>query len=418
MALMDLQVTAGRGIHWLTGNLELKRRIQHPTIKEETGTREPYWFIRVFEPVIRRGGAVDDVRKKYILGPSKGPEAIGVKEAQLRADKILARINGLTQPPEKAGQAALGDFILFERLVEMFREGHLPNIGFGTRKKYEVIIGRHLLPRFTGERLDAITHHDIQVWMNGIRLAWGSKDSIRSCLSRVFEYANENNLYKARNPCHGVNCGRKKFVRSKDILNPELMGRILERVDPRRRLVIETALSNGMRVSEVLGMRWRQIHWDTGFVKLEERYYRGDVDTLKTQASERKITLTGLLDEYRELYRSNGRPAGDVFIFDRGDGSGEPVRDETVREALKAAAKELGVDFLGLGMHTLRRANITWRQGIGASSIEASRMAGHSRVHMTAEYTQVEDRRLQETTAAVRRLWQPKKTKKKNEGGK
>lgn len=405
MAIMDLRVTNGRGIHWLTGNLSLKRRIQHPTIKEETNVREPYWFIRVFEPVVRRGGAVDEVRKKYILGPSRGDSALGVKEAQLQADKILARVNGLMQPPEKKGQTPLGDFILFERLVEMFREGHMPTLGWGTQVRYNKAINSHLLPRFSGERLDAITHHEVQVWINGLRLAWSTKQGIKGILSGLFEYANRNDLYKARNPCSRVNCGRKRSVYSSAIPTPDQMRRILDLVRPaRHRLILETALSNGLRVSEALALRWRQINWTTGIVMLEERLYRGNLDVLKTESAERKITLAGLLDQFRALYEKNGRPPGDAFVFDHGHG--EPPNDQTVRLALKNAAAKVGVDALGFGMHALRRANITWRQGAGgASSIEASRMAGHSKVHITAKYTQVEDRRLQETTAAVRALW-------------
>ncbi len=47
----------------------------------------------------------------------------------------------------------------------------------------------------------------------------------------------------------------------------------------------------------------------------------------------------------------------DAYIFSRNDGSGEPLWDSTVREALKAAAQAAGCDFLGFGMHSFRRAN-------------------------------------------------------------
>jgi len=42
-----------------------------------------------------------------------------------------------------------------------------------------------------------------------------------------------------------------------------------------------------------------------------------------------------------------------------------------VRQALKRAAVAEGCDFPGFGSHSLRRANITWRQEVGGSSIEA-----------------------------------------------
>jgi hypothetical protein len=51
--------------------------------------------------------------------------------------------------------------------------------------------------------------------------------------------------------------------------------------------------------------------------------------------------------------------------------------DSGVRSALKHAAAAEGCDFPGFGPHSLRRANITWRQEVGGSSIETSQIAGH-----------------------------------------
>jgi integrase len=408
--MMDLRVKTARGIQWLVGNLKLTKRIQHPNIQKATDVREPYWFVRVFEPVVQKGGAVEEKRKKYILGPCQGPDAIGIREAELRRDTILARVNGLNKAPEKRGQDPQGDFILFERLAEMFRQGHLPTIGLAARVKYDCLIDKHLLPRFTGERLAAIDHHEVQTWINGIDLGWWSKVSLRSALGRIFDYAADNNLFLGRNPAKKVNVGRKKDLRSRKILDPVTMGKVLERVDPKRRTVLETALLNGMRVSEVLGLRWRVINFETGLFDIKERVFRGEVDVVKTPASERRGYLDAeLVATYRALWEANGRPPGDAFVFDRGDGSGMPPTSEVVRCALKQAAAKLGVDFLGFGMHTLRRANITWRQShTGATAIEASKMVGHTRVQMTAEYTQIADERMKETAGGLRSLWTPK----------
>jgi integrase len=70
--------------------------------------------------------------------------------------------------------------------------------------------------------------------------------------------------------------------------------------------------------------------------------------------------------------------------------------DSGVRQALKHAAAAEGCDFPGLGPHSFRRANITWRQEVGGSSIEASKIAGHSTVRMTEEYTKIQLTRQEE----------------------
>jgi len=92
------------------------------------------------------------------------------------------------------------------------------------------------------------------------------------------------------------------------------------------------------------------------------------------------------------------------WVFVRTDGSGRTLWDSGVRQALKRAAAAEGCDFPGLGPHSFRRANITWMQQVGGSSIEASKIAGHSTVRMTEGYTNIQLNR----QAALTRLIQEK----------
>jgi integrase len=80
----------------------------------------------------------------------------------------------------------------------------------------------------------------------------------------------------------------------------------------------------------------------------------------------------------------------------------------TIITALGKVDKNELCDFPGLGPHSFRRANITWRQEVGGSSIETSKIAGHSTVRMTEEYTKIQltrqedlTRRIQERLASV-----------------
>jgi integrase len=53
------------------------------------------------------------------------------------------------------------------------------------------------------------------------------------------------------------------------------------------------------------------------------------------------------------------------------------------------------------GPHSLRRANITWRQEVGGSSIETAQIAGHANTRITEEYTLVQLRRQEELTRRI-----------------
>ena len=75
--------------------------------------------------------------------------------------------------------------------------------------------------------------------------------------------------------------------------------------------------------------------------------------------------------------------------------------DSSVRDALHSAARDEGCDFSGLGPHSFRRANITWRQEVGGSAIEASKIAGHNGLNITSEYTFVSAERQNELTRRI-----------------
>lgn len=87
-----------------------------------------------------------------------------------------------------------------------------------------------------------------------------------------------------------------------------------------------------------------------------------------------------------------------------------------MRDALHQAAEAEGCDFSGLGPHSFRRANITWRQQVGGSAIEASKIAGHSDLEMTGEYTFVTPERQNELTRHIQEKLADATRKKKSPG--
>ena len=176
---------------------------------------------------------------------------------------------------------------------------------------------------------------------------------------------------------------------------------MLARLSDPNLLIIETVIATGARISELLGLQWHHIDLKAGVLHISQRNWRGDIDHPKSRTSKRPLTLGHLGERYRTKAKVEN-PKTDAFVFTRGDGSGKPLWDSGVRQALKRAAVAEDCDFPGLGPHSFRRANITWRQEVGASSIEASKIAGHSTVRMTEEYTKVQLTRQDETTRLVR----------------
>ena len=139
---------------------------------------------------------------------------------------------------------------------------------------------------------------------------------------------------------------------------------------------------------------------NAGTIRIEQRQWHQDIDEPKTDGSKRQLALGYLVDRY--VARATEKNSGpDAWVFPQRRDPSKPLWDSAVRDALHQAAKAEGCDFEGLGPHSFRRANITWRQEVGGSAIEASKIAGHSNVEMTADYTFVDIERQQQLTRAI-----------------
>ena len=127
-----------------------------------------------------------------------------------------------------------------------------------------------------------------------------------------------------------------------------------------------------------------------------------DVGRPKSEDSRRVLGLGELVNRYHDKAATDGADANE-FVFQQKRAPGKPLWDTGVRAALHDAAKAEGCDFPGLGLHSFRRANITWRQEVGGSAIEASKIAGHRDLEMTSEYTFVAPERQNELTRRIQR---------------
>ena len=298
---------------------------------------------------------------------------------------------------------------LFSKMVEKYRAAHVEAEVAGrfllakpTRDKYVIHIEQRIVPKWGDRRLCEINPDEVQQWLFETCDSWHMMNDLRGIMSGVYTKAEDWGYWPEgrRNPMSRVKIGEKWSVRPERILTEEETVRVLARLKDPNLLIVETAIATGARISEMLGLKWRHIDLQTGILRIVQRNWRGDIDDPKSKTSKRPLTLGYLVDRYRvKAAAENAQP--DAWVFCRSDGSGLPLWDSGVRQSLKEAAATEGCDFPGLGPHSFRRANITWRQEVGGSSIEASKIAGHSTVRMTEEYTKIQLSRQEELTRLI-----------------
>ena len=385
-------------------------RVQHPQVHQRTDRKGTYWFFRYWHEELLPDGSIKTTRRFHTLGPSKGQDALTQKEAEAQRDRVLAGVNCTPPPAELAvpvQQPTAAGAILFGNLAEMWRKDYVENpkirLAEPTRIKYRSRLQYHVLPRWRDVPIGQMRSKEILDWLHAECTSWYMMVDLRNVMSTIFTKAQEWEVLPdtLANPMRRVRLGRRWVVRPEQILSEEETMQVLARLDDPHLLICETCLSTGARISEVLGLTLQHLDLLKGILHIRQRHCRGDIDVPKTKNSRRVLTLGALVARYQDWITKENITQPHQWLFPQEDDAQRPMWDSGVRKALKIAARAVEHDFLGFGLHSLRRANITWRQEVGASSIEASKIAGHSSVNMTNDYTHVQLRRQEELTRAI-----------------
>jgi integrase len=302
------------------------------------------------------------------------------REAERLKDEVMRKVNRQVY--------AVGSHIPFENIVEKYRENHFPTLASSTKGKYGCHLDNHILPYFAGRRLSDVDTESVQRFLNSKReeeLGWWSLSDLKNILSGIFRKAADWGYWDLAvpNPVVRTTLGRKHWKRERRILTDGEFRQLLAILPALIQLMVMTAVSTGLRVSEVLGLKWRAVDLARGWVMVNERYYRGDTDVPKSPDSEGELSLGELVNAYRGLKPADAKPEDYVFAE-----RGEPLDDrEILKNYIRPAAKRLGLYFPGFGWHSFRRQNITQWQEEGGTIVDAQLQARHAHPSMTEAYT-------------------------------
>ena len=365
--------------------------------------------------VVQPDGSVKTVRKYQEIGPSKGEGAFTKKQAELERDKFLAKLNAPTVEVA-AQQVATTGVALFGEVARMYQEGYLGRenqIAKPTREKETFYLDTYIVPRWGNIRLNQIQPKAVEDWLHTTFESWWTMHGVRAIMSRIFYYAEGHGLWEEgrRSPASKAKLGKKHHKYERKILSFEETARVLSRLEEPYKLIIETCIATGARISEVLGLTWRNVNLDAGTIKIAQRVWHQEVGRPKSEDSKRLLGIGDLVERFRAKAAEDGY-APEAFVFQQKRAPGKPLWDSGVRDALHQAADAEDCDFPGLGPHSFRRANITWRQAVGGSALEASKIAGHSDLEMTGQYTFVAPERQNELTRRIQQKLAEAKEKK------
>ena len=153
----------------------------------------------------------------------------------------------------------------------------LPKLASSTQNRSRGVIENYLRPRFGQTPIEAITVLDVDRFLTTLSardLTHESLDKIRDVLSSIFSAAVRYG-YLDRNPARGLRLPRAKLRRAhRAWITPAQLAEIVEVMAEPYATMVYTAAWTGLRVSELIGLRWRNVGRDS--ITVAERCCRGD----------------------------------------------------------------------------------------------------------------------------------------------
>lgn len=345
------------------------------------GKRNKVWVARWREDVIQADSSRGHIHRSVVLGlVSEIPTR---RQAQSLLEQRLRPLNLGIQRPQST--------MRFREFVQgEWNNLDLPTLKLSTQRGYRLVLGRHLLPYFGDWRLCDIAKLDIQQFVaEKFRqgLAWQTVRNVWIVLSSILDSAVEYS-YLALNPARGVKFPPQAPHREPEILAGEAFAQLLAHLQEPFKTMVALAALTGLRVGELLALRWRAVDLASGTLCVSESVYEGKFQKPKSEKSIRNIPIGSLTRRFLEKHRQRSfstRPEDLVFPNRRG---GPYQARNLLRRVLQPAAKAAGLATIS--WHQFRHIHSTLLHDLGVPVKIAQQQLGHAAVETTLKvYTHV-----------------------------
>jgi integrase len=291
-----------------------------------------------------------------------------------------------------------------------------------TAEDYENIVRLHILPHLGTVRLCDLTALDIQRWLNMLRkqkIAWTQSKRVRETarpvrtlagptreniwrrLHTALEYAKDMHLVSENVAALALKRkkGKKRATYFADTQprehHPLTAGQarqLLAALDNDRLYALYLlTLSLGLRLGEALGLRWVDLNWERGELKITQIVRTVGNRTVfgkpKTQKSRRTLPLTPMLLAALQVHQQQQRretlsgPWTDFGLIFPSE-VGTPIGPRNMQRAFKRLLKR--AQLPAIRFHDLRHTAASLMLSEGTPITDVSEILGHSSVAITA----------------------------------
>jgi integrase len=288
-----------------------------------------------------RAGGRQVLRK---VGPKRTANGHGLTRRQAEA-KLRAMIADVPPPADsRVGLAEAGAALI----------AHLEALGRkpATIEAYESLLRVHLVPYFAGRSLDAIDGDAIEAFMRARARDGKSPKTIRNVLGllhSIYEFAIKRGWAKS-NPTKRIDQPAAADDADIRFLDRDELAAVIraeavadDDLAPILAAMYAAAAMTRLRQGELIALRWRDIDWTAGRVRVRRAYVRGEYGTPKSRRGSRAVPLADELGADLDRHYKASRWQGDDDLVFAHPVSGRPLDRAKVRKRFKAAVKAAGV---------------------------------------------------------------------------
>ena len=367
----------------MTNERKHKRAYGSGSIVEECGSWYGKW-------------RVGDRQVKRKLGPVRqagSSDGLTRKQAEAALRRKISEVKILA-PEER---------ITFQDAAERYvhHVEHVMRRKASTVQDYRIMINRHLAPHFQTTAIDGIKPEDVASY-----IAAKSRDglAIKTITNHlnfahgVFQFAIKRGWATA-NPVAATDRPRASQA-DPDIrfLNGEELQALLQAVPredvlgPTDHALYTLAAMTGLRQGELVALRWRDIDWTAGVVRVRRNYTRGEWGTPKSRRSSRAVPLAdrAAAEIERHFQRSVYR-ADDQLVFCHPHTGNPNRRLPSSANASTTPGKAAGMEHRcgrkgGITFHSLRHTFGTRMAAVGVPMRTLQEWMGHRDFTTTLVY--------------------------------
>ena len=359
-----------------------RTRYQQGSVQREKRRNGPDVWVFRWRQLTPEGGSK---RRKAIVGSVL---ALPTEAAALKAAHAL-RIDANQETPQaEGGPSTIAQLIAHYRLKDLAGEDQ-GRKAFSTRAAYECYLKAWILPRWGEHRLDQVKPVAVEEWLGSIKRARGTKAKIRNLMSALFHHAMRYE-WVDRNPIKLVRQSAKR-EKVPDVFELAELQLLLSKLSVRERTLVLLDAATGLRVSELLALRWRDVDFENLELRVTRSIWHQVVGDCKTEASAKPVPMDEYMaEDLNRWRRQSPYPMPDDWVFASPSMRGQQPYwpDNLMRRYIKPVARAIGI-HKNIGWHTFRHTFGTLLKANGEDVKTVQELLRHANSRITLEvYTQ------------------------------